>query len=228
MTIDLLIFDLDGVLVESEVLVARTLSERLSGIGIAVDADTIIRRFHYVPYPTITERLAVEQGVTVPDGFLDTLPDVYAAALTRDLVATPGAREALSALPLRKCIASGSRPEGLRRKLELVGFLDFFEPHLFSAFDAGQPKPAPDVFHMAARALGVEPARCLVVEDAVVGIEAARAAGMHALGYCGGGHCHDGWADALQAAGAHDVLHDLRLLPAYLQGLGAHMAASEP
>jgi len=221
MSIDLLIFDLDGVLVESEMLVARVLSERLAGIGIQADAGLIIRRFHYMPYPAITSRLAAEQGVTVPEGFVETLPDVYAAALTRELTATPGARETLGALRLPKCIASGSRPEGLRRKLELVGLLEFFDPHLFSAFDVPRPKPAPDVFDMAARSLGVAPARCLVVEDAVVGIEAALAAGMHAVGYCGGGHCHDGWDDRLRQAGAHQVLDDLRLLPAYLDGLNA-------
>src|SRR3546814_17024254 len=93
MSIDLLIFDLDGVLVESEMLVARSLSEQLAGIGIRADAGLIIRRFHYVPYPVITSRLAAEQGITVPDGFVEALPDVYAAALNRELTAPPGARE---------------------------------------------------------------------------------------------------------------------------------------
>lgn len=219
--VELLIFDLDGVLVESEIQVAAALCERLAAVDIVADVDLIIRRFHYMPHPLIAETLAAEQGRRVPSAFYHTVHEAYSAALGEHLCAVKGAHDALTRLALPKCIASGSRPEGLRRKLEIVGLLPFFEPHLFSAFEIGKPKPAPDIFLHAARRLGVSPDCCLVIEDAVVGIQAAKAAGMHALGFCGAAHCHEGWAEALTAAGADGILHELGELPAYVAELAA-------
>lgn len=218
MRVDLLIFDLDGVLVESEIVVASALSRMLAEIGIEISQQEIIRRFHYWPYQRITEHLAAEQGVSVPDGFMERLPEAHASALEK-LDAVSGAAAALEALGQPKCVASGSRPYGLKRKLELTGLLHHFGPRLYSAFELGRPKPAPDVFLLAARECGAEPANCLVIEDAVVGIKAARAAGMHALGFCGATHCHEGWAEGLTAAGAHAVIDDLGKLPAYIDRL---------
>jgi HAD superfamily hydrolase (TIGR01509 family) len=219
MQVDLVIFDLDGVLVESEVILARTLSARLADIGIAITAEEIVRRFHYRPFPAIVETLAEEQGVSAPSAFIDALPAIYAEAIDHRLTAVAGAEEMLAALTLPKCVASGSRPDNLRRKLEIVGFLGHFGPHLYSAFEVARPKPAPDIFLHAAQRLATPPEHCLVVEDAVPGIAAARAAGMHALGFCGAGHCHDAWEETLRTAGADGILHDLTGLPAYIERL---------
>lgn len=207
---ELVIFDLDGVLVDSEIVMARLLVERLQGAGIAIDTPTLIRRFHYTPIETIPRRLGAEQGVRVPADLVADMWDVYYRALEAELAVIAGAEEVVAALGIAKCIASGSRPENLRWKLATVGLLDHFEPYLFSAFEVARGKPAPDIFLYAADNMGVAPAQCLVIEDAVVGVEGAKAAGMRVLGFCGGGHYYPGMEAALSAAGADAVLMDLR------------------
>ena len=207
---ELVIFDLDGVLVDSEIVMARLLTERLRTAGIAIDTPTLIRRFHYTPIETIPKRLGREQGVTVADDLVADLWEVYYRVLETELNAIAGAEETVAALGLPKCIASGSRPENLRWKLQHVGLLDHFEPALFSAFDVPHGKPAPDVFLHAAARMKARPESCLVIEDAVVGVQAARAAGMPVLGFAGGGHWYPGMEESLAAAGADAVLSDLR------------------
>ncbi|HZU89792.1 MAG TPA: HAD-IA family hydrolase, partial [Stellaceae bacterium] len=120
-------------------------------------------------------------------------------------------------LTLPVCVASSSLPAQLRLGLEVAGLLEFFEPHLFSATMVAHGKPAPDLFLYAAARMGAAPRHCLVVEDSLAGVTAARAAGMTALGFCGGSHCRPGHGERLLAGGAAHVIRDMRDLPAAIE-----------
>src|SRR5262249_53104683 len=138
-------------------------------------------------------------------------------AFDRTLRPIPGMAELLANLPGRKCVASSSDLPRIRHSLSLAGILHHFEPHIFSANQVKRGKPAPDLFLLAAASMGTPPERCLVVEDSVAGVTAARAAGMTVLGFTGGGHCLDGHADKLRAAGANEVLASMPDLAGFLR-----------
>ena len=129
------------------------------------------------------------------------------------LQATPHINEALAAIALPVCVASSGPPEKISASLNRVGLYDRFAPHIFSAVQVRNGKPAPDLFLYAAAEMLTAPARCLVIEDSVAGIAAALAAGMPVLGFHGGSHCRPGYADRLRAAGASSTFDDMRQLP---------------
>ena len=134
-----------------------------------------------------------------------------------ELKPTPGMRAALEQLThLPKCVASSGSPEKIRRNLETTGLLRFLDPHLFSARDVKKPKPAPDLFLMAASRMGEGADRCMVIEDTPLGIEGAKRAGMRALGYIGGSHRVPADEKILRDAGADLVFADMAQLPRLL------------
>ena len=114
------------------------------------------------------------------------------------------------------CVASSSEPPRIRHSLTLAGILHHFDPHIFSATQVKRGKPAPDLFLLAATSMGAAPAHCLVIEDSVAGVTAARAAGMSVLGFTGGSHCLDGHADKLRRAGASEVFGSCPELTSYI------------
>lgn len=187
----LVIFDCDGVLVDSEVLAAESLVEAFAAIGRVITMDHVYSRFLGRAFSTIEADHRAATGVDLPADFKDrqwaTLERLFEARLR----AIPGI-EALVALLERRhipfCIASSSTPERIRRSLELVGLRDRFGERIFSATQVRNGKPAPDLFLLAAAAMGAEPAGSLVIEDSPSGILAAKAAGMVAWGFTGGSH----------------------------------------
>ncbi len=130
------------------------------------------------------------------------------AVMMAELTEVPGAGPAVARVSLPKAIASSGSIAGLERKLKRTGLWDHFAPHVYGAEHVRQAKPAPDLFLHAAAALGVPPADCLVLEDSVNGVLAARAAGMTVWGFLGGGHAHDALGDRLTAAGAARLVRD--------------------
>ena len=138
----------------------------------------------------------------------------------------PGIADVLTMIAAPVCVASSSSPERLRCALECVGLYDHFAPHIFSATMVVRGKPAPDLFLFAAEQMQAAPSRCLVIEDSVAGIQAARAAGMAVLGFCGGGHCGPAHAERLARAGAEIVFRDMRRLPHLLPALPTARTAS--
>jgi HAD superfamily hydrolase (TIGR01509 family) len=135
-----------------------------------------------------------------------------AARLRQTMIArltqVPGAGAAVAGTVLLKAVASSSTREGLERKLKQVGLWDSFAPHVYSADHVTHAKPAPDLFLHAAQQLAVRPDECLVLEDSVNGVIAARAAGMRVWGFLGGGHVHDRLGAHLVAAGAERLVQD--------------------
>lgn len=215
----LLIFDCDGVLIDSEVIGCRAEAACLAAIGIAVSVDELIERYVGISLPVTLADLQgrlCEALPALPPDFADTMRRATAAAFEAELQPMPGIVDLLDALPHRRCVASGSAPERLRQTLSLTGLLPFFEPHIFSATQVARGKPAPDLFLFSAQRMGVAAADCVVIEDSIPGVQAAVAAGMRVIGFSGGSHCRAGHADRLRAAGASRMCNDLRHLPALL------------
>jgi HAD superfamily hydrolase (TIGR01509 family) len=137
----------------------------------------------------------------------------------QELKPMPGVRDAILALPYRRCVASSSTPERLRLSLEVTGLAPLFGEHVFSAVQVARGKPAPDLYLLAAKTLGEPPERCIVIEDTTRGVAAGRAAGARVIGFAGGGHATPALADALRLAGAEVVIADMGELPAVVRRL---------
>jgi HAD superfamily hydrolase (TIGR01509 family) len=138
----------------------------------------------------------------------------------RDLKPVPGVRDAVLALPYRRCVASSSSPDRLRLSLEVTGLAPLFE-HVFSAVQVAHGKPAPDLYLLAAKTLGAPPDRCIVIEDAVRGVAAGHAAGMRVVGFTGAAHATPTLSDDLRHAGAEIVISSMGELPAVVRSLAA-------
>ena len=180
----LVIFDADGVLVDSEVLSNTALSEALAEIGLDLTVDQTMAEFMGRDRRHLMTRAAELLGRPLPEGFGAAYDARRDAAFRRELKPIPGIEAALDALPhLPTCVASSADHRKLRLTLGLTGLYDRFEGRIFSAFDVERGKPAPDLFLHAAEQMGFAPADCVVVEDSDPGVEAARAAGMRVLHY---------------------------------------------
>ncbi len=209
----LIIFDSDGVLVDSEVIANRVMAAHLSRHGYPVTGAECRARFIGRTIPGVIAMVA-EEGVELPDDFEATLREKDVEAFARELQPTPGMRAALERLDGRpRCVASSGSPEKIRRNLETTGLLRYLDPHLFSARDVKNPKPAPDLFLMAAERMGERPEHCIVIEDTPLGIEGAKRAGMHALGYIGASHRVPADEKILRSAGADLVFSEMEQLP---------------
>lgn len=210
---DLVVFDCDGVLVDSETIACRIDAELLTAAGFPLDFEDIRRDFVGVSAASMCRSIEQRFGRKVPADLAARKLAAVLAAFERELEPIRGAAAAIAALDRPRCVASSSDPARIRRSLELTGLLDLFDPHLFSATMVARGKPAPDLFLHAARSMRAEPRRCVVIEDSVPGVVAARAAGMTVLGFHGGGHCAPGHGETLRAAGAASTFADMALLP---------------
>lgn len=205
----LLIFDCDGVLVDSEILAVEALCELAAARGAPVTPEIVYRDCLGRSPKDCAEALRANHGVPEPDSLLTEMTALLAARSRERLKAIPGAAE--SALEARRrgariCVASSSPPSRLEISLKVAGLWEIFAPHVFSAAEVKRGKPAPDLFLHAAAALGVAPERCLVIEDSPAGIEAAKAAGMRVAGFLGGAHAEGAGLRARLAALAPEAL----------------------
>ena len=188
MATDLVIFDCDGVLIDSEIISAKMLVDELARLGVAIDLDYVARHFLGRSYPTVMQQIREEFGLNLPEAFEEQYRNRLLAAFERDLTIMPGIAEVIGALAVPYCIATSSSPRRARRSLEIVAFPRLEETPLFTASMVEHGKPAPDLFLYAAEKMGVKPADCLVIEDSLNGIRAAHAAGMEVLRFTGGTH----------------------------------------
>lgn len=211
MPVDLIIFDNDGVLVDSEPLVNRLFVEMLGELGHPLDYEHTLREFSG---GTMAGRLAVIEprlGWRAPAEFTAEYDRRLRVILERELRPVPGIRPVLSRLSCPWCVASNATLDDVRSRLGWAGLLADVAPPMFSATQVACGKPAPDLFLHAAATMGIPPARCVVVEDSVPGVQAAVAAGMPVLGFA-----RLTSPDALRDAGA-EVFDDMALLPRRLQ-----------
>ncbi len=188
MGIELVIFDCDGVLIDSEMISAQMLIATLRDFGIEVDLAYVARHFLGRSYPTVLKQIRDEFGVVLPPAFEDDYRDRLLTAFEQDLRAMPGVEAVLDRLAVPFCVATSSSPGRAHRSLAMVGLLDRFGGNVFTTSEVTLGKPAPDLFlHVAAR-MGVETGCALVIEDSMNGIQAARAAGMEVWRFTGGSH----------------------------------------
>ena len=213
----LVIFDCDGVLIDSEPISLARLTAGLNRIGVDIDVETVRARFAGTSMTSIMAAIEAQTGIVAPEGFVAEVKADTLAAFDRDLEAMTGIAEAVRALPVATCVASSSDPVRLRHSLTLTGLLPLFEGRVFSSSEVARGKPFPDLFLHAAAIMGVAPGACVVIEDSVPGVTAARAAGMRVLGFSGGSHwAHDRSGADLLEAGAERVLTAHADLPAAL------------
>jgi HAD superfamily hydrolase (TIGR01509 family) len=184
--IELVIFDCDGVLIDSERLGVKVDAVALRELGWPLTEEEVIARF--VGRSDRENRAAIEAhlGRELPEGWAEQVEQQYRRAFAAELTTVEGVLEALDRIALPTCVASSATHEHLRYTLGLTGLYERFGGRIFSADDVAVGKPAPDLFLHAASEMGVDPAGCVVVEDSRPGVEAARAAGMRALAFAGG------------------------------------------
>lgn len=187
MTPELIIFDCDGVLVDSEVLAVDIDRQVFAEYGWDLTRAEVIERFLGTPMRTMQEQLEARLGRSLGEEWLDALEARYAQVFEKELVAVPGVIDLLEQLDTPRCVASSGTHQRIRHSLSLCNMSTYFEDeHIFSAQDVRRGKPAPDLFLHAASAMGATPRQCVVIEDSAHGVNAARAAGMRVLGYAGG------------------------------------------
>jgi HAD superfamily hydrolase (TIGR01509 family) len=206
------IFDCNGVLVDSESIVANVAAAELTRAGFAVSPDIIARFFAGRRPADMIADIETATQRNLPPNFAQTLAAATLRQLRAELRVTAHVEHALTWLRGPKCVASSSPLDRVRTSLESTGLLRFFDPYLFSASDVPLGKPAPDLFlHVAAR-MRVQPADCIVVEDSPAGVTAAHAAGMVPIGFIGGSHTSPSLGAQLTKAGARAVIADMRAL----------------
>jgi HAD superfamily hydrolase (TIGR01509 family) len=190
MTCDLVIFDCDGVLIDSEVISARMLIAELRGYGVSIDLPYVTRHFLGRSYPTVLREVRETFGVTLPAHFEADYRARLLAAFVTDLAIMPGVADVIAGLNIPYCLATSSSPERLAHSLGLIGLDATFAGRAFTASRVARGKPAPDLFLLAASEMGADPARCLVIEDSETGVRAGLAAGMQVWRFTGGSHLH--------------------------------------
>ena len=202
-----IIFDFDGVLADSEVLSNSVIAEIVSEFGVPTSLDDAYRTFMGKRLSEVIETIERVIGRKLPDDFADRYQERTFAAFRRGLKPIEGAREFVEAWrQFPSCIASSSSPERLALSLEVLNMAALFEGRVFSASNVARGKPHPDIFLHAAGQLGVGPADCIVIEDSVGGVTAARAAGAFVIGFTAAGHIQSGHDALLREAGAAHVV----------------------
>jgi HAD superfamily hydrolase (TIGR01509 family) len=222
--IDLIIFDCDGVLVDSEVISCRAHATVLTRHGYPITEQQVLERFLGVSEREARQIVEAKIGRKLPD----IEAQIHQETLRfyeGDLNAIAHVGDAIAAIDLPKCVASSGTPEKIRHGLSCAGLYEQLAPHIFSATQVKRGKPAPDLFLFAAEQMKAAPQRCIVIEDSVPGVTGAIAAGMTVLGFFGGSHCTSEHEAMLRAAGAKWTFADMRELPELIAQLGTREIA---
>ena len=185
---DLVIFDCDGVVIDSEAISARMLIETLAGYRVEVDRAYVARHFLGRSYPVVMAQIRTDFGIALPQGFEADYRTRLLAAFDSELTVMPGFTAVLDRLGVPYCLATSSSLERVARSLKIVGLAETFAGLLTTSSEVQRGKPAPDLFLAAAGKMGVQPDRCLVIEDSFAGIRAGLAAGMTVWQFTGGSH----------------------------------------
>lgn len=211
-----IIFDCDGVLVDSETLGIEIELRCLAEIGLTYDRHDYLERYLGTGHDSYQQGLdrdyRAKFGAALPDTFFPKLNECYRTEVYESVEAFPGVHDVATRLQGPKAVASSSSISGLDKKLRKTGLHDFFAPHIYSAQLVERAKPAPDLFLHAAQQLGVASQNCIVIEDSVNGVLAGKAAGMRVIGFIGGGHLLPTQRDKLMAAGALKVIDHMHHL----------------
>ena len=218
---DLILFDCDGVLVDSEIIAAQVESKLLKEAGFEITAEDMCVRFAGLDWTDILLAIEKESDIPLSASLIDKSEVMLDRALMQRVKIIEGVKLALSKITEQSCICSNSSSKRLEMMLTKVGLKPYFEPHIYSAKDlgSGRSKPKPDIYLHGAKIFNVDPSRCLVVEDSVHGVHAARAAGMRVIGFTGASHTYPTHADRLTDAGAETVISRMVELPQMVDAL---------
>lgn len=218
--VELVIFDMDGVLVDSEWLMARVWSDQLGLHDVDITPRTLIDRFAGRTDMSMAQVITAESGRTLPKDILNQIRLAARGRLATELEALDGVDALLNTLAHTRCVCSNSAPDRIRQSLSVTGLDKHFRDELlFSAADVENPKPAPDLHLHAASVLSVDPVNAVVIEDSATGVAAAKAAGMRAIGFIGASHIGDGHGEKLMAAGAESLCAHMSEIPDHLARL---------
>ena len=205
---DLVIFDCDGVLVDSEIIAARVEAELITEAGFEIGAEEIAETYAGLTFKDIM--MAIEEKANIPfqASMIIRAEELVDRKLRSDVRAIDGVHQAVAAIIAPHCICSNSRSERITFMLDKVRLLPLFQGRIFSALETPtkKTKPAPDVFLYAAEKFKANPANTFVIEDSAHGVQGARAAGMRVIGFTGASHSYPGHADALTEAGAETAI----------------------
>jgi len=206
--LDLIIFDCDGVLVDSEIVAARVEAELLRKAGHEISAEELAERYAGLTFRDILLTIEREAQILFQASLIETAETKIDERLRKEVKAIDGAAQAVASIPYKKCICSNSSTTRIESMLTRARLLPLFEGVIFSSADTptAKPKPAPDVFLFAAEKMEASPQKTIVIEDSVHGIAGARAAGMRVIGFTGASHTHSRHADMLMEAGAETTI----------------------
>jgi len=185
---DLVIFDCDGVLIDSEIISARMLVAELAQLGLDIDLPYVERNFLGRSYPVVMETIRHEFGLDLPPGFEAQYREALLAAFQQELKVVPHVHDVLTRIGVPFCVATSSSPRRVEMSLRLVGLAPLVGDRVFTSTLVANGKPAPDLFLFAADKMGARPERTLVIEDSLTGIRAGIAAGMTVWRFVGGSH----------------------------------------
>lgn len=217
----LIIFDCDGVLVDSEIIAAQVQAELLTDAGYEVSAEEMAERFAGLTWQNTLLEVERQSGLLFSASLLDKVNVELDDRLKKDVQIIDDIEDVITALQYPFCIGSNSSMERLKITLNRTGLYESFAPHIYSAPEVGtkKSKPEPDVFLYAAQQFNVSPKDVFVVEDSTHGVHAARSAGMRVIGFTGGAHSYPGHADRLTEEGAETVISRHKDLLATIEAL---------
>lgn len=211
---DLIIYDCDGTLIDTETIYAEINLKAYHAIGLTHwTMDAYVDAMVGIPVAAGRKILEKDFGGPLPAAFEENIEREVRKRFLDELTSLPGVREAVNQVEGPRCVASSTSLMPLKRNLSTAGLIDLFDPHVFSASQVSRGKPHPDVFLFAAEMMGVKPERCLVIEDSVPGVIAARAAGMPVVGFTGVAHEKVRITARLKDAGAMTVIDHMDQLP---------------
>jgi HAD superfamily hydrolase (TIGR01509 family) len=215
---DLIIFDYDGVVADSEVLNSTVMAEQLTAIGLPTTLDDVLTAYTGRRWRDNRPLVEAALGRAAPDDFHTTWFATCRERAPHQLQAVPGVLDFVAARSEARCIASSSGPDWIGVGLDLFGLTEHFDGSVFTGLVVERGKPHPDIFLHAAATMGVDPSRTLVIEDSEAGVTAGVAAGMTVVGLLAGGHIRDGHAERLKAKGAHHIADSYAGVAAFIDG----------
>ncbi len=216
---ELVIFDCDGTVMDTEMMMAEVEVEAFAEYGAAITATEFNTRFAGTASEKIQEIMEEELGRSLPEDHVDKVRQKMNERLWREAKIVPGIMEVLDGFDQPRCICSNAGMDKLKIELSKGELWDRFRPYVYSARDLEgiENKPAPDVFLHAAKEFDVDPKACIVIEDSVTGVTGAKAAGMRVIGFTGASHTYPGHSDDLTNAGAETVIKHLKDIPALIE-----------
>ncbi|WP_133647457.1 HAD family hydrolase [Paraburkholderia flava] len=215
--IDHLICDCDGVLVDSEVIADRVMFDTLTALFPGLDFEPVVKTAFGQQTSRFLAGVEASFDIKLPADFLVTVERNVEIGLAASLSPINGVRDALQRVTLPAAVVSNSRMTRVVASVRRAGLSEIFGPRVFSAEQVARPKPYPDVYLFAAQQLGIEPGRCVVVEDSIAGLNAARAAGMKTIAFVGASHIPSGYADVLRKMGMTRIIERMDELPALVE-----------